>query len=277
MGDATTGQTAATLVLKVGYRGGDFSGFAEQEGCRTIAGELRRALETVLHREVEIVCAGRTDAGVHAVEQYVSVPMTQDELSLSGRRLLASLTALVPNDVSVREVLRGAPDFSARFDAQARRYRYRISCGRPRPVLLYGQTWWLRAASSLDVEAMDLAASYLLGEHDFTSFCKVSSAHMLQEAGRSLCRHLSSVRVTRDCEMGEPIVAIDVEGNAFLHNMVRIITGTLAEVGRGHHAPAWIREVLEARDRTAAGQTAPPEGLTFVGVDYPAGLLQPWE
>ena len=268
---------AAMLVLKLGYRGEGFSGFAEQEGCRTVAGELRRALETVLHRPVDLVCAGRTDAGVHAVAQYVSVPMTGNELELSGRRLLASLTALVPNDMSVREVLRADKEFSARFDAQARRYRYRISCGRPRPMLLYGHTWWLRPASSLDVDAMDEAAQLLVGEHDFLSFCKVSSARMMQEAGRSTSRCLTSVRVTHDVELGEPIVAIDVEGNAFLHNMVRIITGTLVEVGRGHREPAWVGEVLAARNRTAAGQTAPPEGLTFAGVDYPEGLLALWE
>ena len=141
---------------------------------------------------------------------------------------------------------------------------------RPRP-------WWLRPASSLDVAAMDQAAQALVGEHDFLSFCTVSSARMMQEAGRSTSRCLTSVRVTHDVELGEPIVAIDVEGNAFLHNMVRIITGTLVEVGRGHRAPAWVGEVLAARDRTAAGQTAPPEGLTFAGVDYPEGLLRAWE
>ena len=130
------GEKQTTLVLKLGYRGGEFSGFAEQEGCRTVAGELRRALETVLKRPVELTCAGRTDAGVHAVAQYVSVPVEGDELDLSGRRLLASLTALTPSDLSVREVLRAPADFSARFDAQERSYRYRISCGRQRPVLL---------------------------------------------------------------------------------------------------------------------------------------------
>ena len=270
-------QGDATLVLRLGYRGGDFSGFAEQEGCRTIAGELRRALETLLHRPVELTCAGRTDAGVHAVSQYVSVPVTAEERTLSGRRLMASLTALVPNDVSVREILVADEGFSARFDAEARSYRYRISCGRTRPVLLLGQTWWLRAAPDLDVEAMDEAARQLVGEHDFTSFCKVSSARMLEEAGRSLSRNLQSVHVSRDIELGEPIVAIDVVGNAFLHNMVRILTGTLVEVGRGQRDPRWVGEVLAARDRTAAGQTAPPEGLTFVAVRYPEGLLRPWE
>jgi len=267
----------AQLVLRLGYRGGEFSGFAEQEGCRTVAGELRRALQTVLHREVELTCAGRTDAGVHAVAQYVSVPVWGEELGLSGRRLMASLTALVPDDMSVRAILRASAGFSARFDAESRSYRYRISCGRPRPMLLYGHTWWLRPAASLDVDAMDKAASLLVGEHDFTSFCKVSSARMLQEDGRSLSRCLQTLRVSQVEELGETVVAIDVTGNAFLHNMVRIITGTLVEVGRGQRDPEWVAEVLDARDRTAAGQTAPPEGLTFVDVAYPDGLLAPWE
>jgi tRNA pseudouridine38-40 synthase len=131
--------------------------------------------------------------------------------------------------------------------------------------------------ADLDVEAMDEAARQLVGEHDFTSFCKVSSARMLQEAGRSTSRYLSQVHVSRDVEMGEPIVAVDVEGNAFLHNMVRIMVGTLVEVGRGHREPAWLGEVLAARDRRAAGTTAPPEGLTFAGVDYPDGLLSAWD
>ena len=269
-------EVGATLVLKLGYRGGDFSGFAEQEGQRTVAGELRRALEVVLRRDVELTCAGRTDAGVHAVAQYVSVPVYGEELDLSGRRLLASLTALVPDDLSVRAVLRGGPEFSARFDAQERSYRYRISCGRMRPVLLYGHTWWLRAVADLDVDAMDEAAQLLVGEHDFESFCKVSSARKLHEDGRSTSRNLSTVHVSRDVELGEPVVALDVVGNAFLHNMVRIITGTLVEVGRGFHEPSWVGEVLAACERTAAGQTAPPEGLTFMNVRYPEGLLEPW-
>jgi tRNA pseudouridine38-40 synthase len=191
--------------------------------------------------------------------------------------MLASLTALLPDDVSVRRVLRAEEGFSARFDATARRYRYRISCGRVRPVLMWGHSWWLRPAQELDVDAMNEAAAYLRGEHDFESFCKVSSARMLHEAGRSTSRNLTSLEVRRVEELGEPLVAIDVEGNAFLHNMVRIITGTLVEVGRGHRAPEWVGEVLEARKRTAAGTTAPPEGLTFVGVSYPEGLFVPWD
>ena len=124
---------------------------------------------------------------------------------------------------------------------------------------------------------MDEAAQLLVGEHDFASFCKVASARKLHEDGRSTSRYLRKVHVTHDVELGEPIVALDVTGNAFLHNMVRIITDTLVEVGRGHHDPAWVAEVLAACDRTAAAQTAPPEGLTFVDVRYPEGLLAAWE
>lgn len=268
---------AATLVLELGYRGGSFSGFAEQEGRRTVAGELRRALETLLHREVELSCAGRTDAGVHALSQYVSVPMISDELALSGRRLMAALTALVPDDMSIRRVLRADAGFSARFDATGRSYRYRISCGQPRPLVLWGYSWWLRPAGHLDLEAMGQAARLLVGEHDFTSFCKLSSARKLREDGRSLSRRLLRCDVAATREMGEPLVAIDVEGNAFLHNMVRIICGTLVEVGRGQREPSWVGEVLEARSRSAAGMTAPAQGLTFMGVSYPQGLLRPWE
>lgn len=274
--EANEVEASATLVLQLGYRGGSFSGFAEQEGCHTIAGELRGALQTVLHREVELVCAGRTDAGVHAVSQYVSVPVFGEELALSGRRLMASLTALVPDEISIRRVLRADAGFSARFDAMERSYRYRISCGRARPMLLFGHTWWLRPAASLDVDAMNEAARLLVGEHDFASFCKVSSARMLQESGRSTSRYLADVSVSHDIEVGEPLVAIDVRGNAFLHNMVRIMTGTLVEVGRGHRTPQWVGEVLAARDRKAAGVTAPPEGLTFANVTYPDGLLRDW-
>jgi tRNA pseudouridine38-40 synthase len=142
---------------------------------------------------------------------------------------------------------------------------------------LLGYTWWLRPAQDLNVEAMNEAAQLLVGEHDFTSFCKVTSARMLKEQGRSTSRNVMSLSVTREQEMGEQVTAIDITGNAFLHNMVRIITGTLVEVGREHRDPAWVGEVLAAQNRTAAAQTAPPEGLTFTNVSYPDGLLSVWE
>lgn len=261
---------AATLVVRLGYRGADFAGFAEQPGQRTVAGELRRALETTLRRPVELVCAGRTDAGVNALAQYVSVPLRADELSLRGRSLLRSLVALTPDDISVSRLFRSDPRFSARFDAISRSYRYRISSGEARPVLAWNHAWWFRG--DLDVEAMNAAAQLLVGEHDFKSFCKASSAE-----GKPTQRLLTVVSVKRIEEAGEQLIALDVTGNAFLHTMVRTIAGTLVEVGRGHRDPAWVGEVLERRDRTAAGPCAPALGLTFVGVEYPSGLLVPWE
>ena len=258
-----------TLVIRIGYRGAGFAGFAEQPSVRTVAGELRRALETALRRPCELTCAGRTDAGVHAIAQYVSVPVTEAELGLPGERLMRSLVALTPDDLSVQAVLRAPAGFSARFDAISRSYRYRIAASQARPVLAWEHSWWYRGA--LDVDAMAEAARPLLGEHDFKSFCKASSAE-----GKPTSRYVGALDVGRVREAGEELVAIDVTGNAFLHNMVRTIAGSLVEVGRGHRAPGWIEGVLAARDRAAAGPCAPAKGLTFVGVAYPEGVLEPW-
>lgn len=258
-----------TLVIRIGYRGAGFAGFAEQPSVRTVAGELRRALETALRRPCELTCAGRTDAGVHAIAQYVSVPVTEAELGLSGDRLMRSLVALTPDDLSVQAILRAPAGFSARFDAISRSYRYRIAASQARPVLAWEHSWWYRGA--LDVDAMAEAARPLLGEHDFKSFCKASSAE-----GKPTSRYVAALDVSRVREAGEELVAIDVTGNAFLHNMVRTIAGSLVEVGRGHRAPGWIEGVLAARDRAAAGPCAPAKGLTFVGVAYPEGVLEPW-
>ncbi len=268
---------AGTLVLKVGYRGAGFAGYAEQPGQRTVAGELRRALETVLRRPVEMECAGRTDSGVHALAQHVSVPVSEEELALPARRLWPSLVALTPDDISVAQIYRADAGFSARFDARMRRYRYRIAVGPQRPVLAWDHAWWLRAARQLDASAMHEAAQALEGEHDFKSFCKASSAQLLAEDGRSTSRYLASVDVLGVVEAGEELTCIDVCGNAFLHNMVRAITGTLVEVGRGQRGAAWVAAALEACDRRAAGPTAPAKGLTFAGVEYAPGALLPWE
>ncbi|WP_317430777.1 tRNA pseudouridine(38-40) synthase TruA [Parolsenella catena] len=260
----------ATLVLKLGYRGADFCGFAAQPGRRTVAGEVVRSLETLLRREVDLTCAGRTDAGVHAIAQYVSVPVTADELALPVRRLMHGLSALLPDDISPAMLYHAPKGFSARFDARSRSYRYRIVAGEARPVLAWDHAWWLR--SDLDVAAMGEAASALVGEHDFKSFCKATSAE-----GKPTHRCVMRCDVSEQAECGERVICIDVVGNAFLHSMVRTIAGTLVEVGRGHRSPAWVGEALAACDRKAAGPCAPAKGLTFVGVDYPQELLAPWE
>lgn len=262
-------KAAGNLVIKLGYRGEGFCGFAEQPTQRTVAGELRRALETTLRRPCELTCAGRTDAGVHAIAQYVSVPVTESELMLPGARLMRSLVALTPDDLSIGALFRAQLSFSARFDALSRSYRYRICAGDVRPVLAWDHAWWYKG--QLNVEAMNEASKLLLGEHDFKSFCKATSA-----VDKPTCRYVGALDVRALEEAGENLVAIDITGNAFLHNMVRTIAGSLVEVGRGHRRPEWMSEVLAACDRRSAGPCAPAKGLTFVRVEYLAGALAPW-
>ncbi|MBQ9058154.1 MAG: tRNA pseudouridine(38-40) synthase TruA [Atopobiaceae bacterium] len=261
-----------TMVLILGYNGTDFSGFAEQKEphIRTVAKELRRALETFLRREVDITCAGRTDAGVHALGQVVSLPVYDEETKLEARRIKRALSAIASNDISIREVMRAPAGFSARFDALARHYRYRISDSDTRPTLTQAFCWWHK--TPLDIDAMSQAAQSLIGEHDFTSFCKVASA-----VGKSTTRNLISLDIGRNSELGEELIYIDICANAFLHSMVRTIVGTLAEVGTGRKDCAWVSQVLSACDRKAAGQTAPAAGLEFMSVDYEADAFMPWD
>lgn len=258
--------SAGTVVLRLAYDGAAFSGFAEQPGQRTVAGEVRRALETFLRRPIELTCAGRTDAGVHAVAQYVSLPAAGDELAIAQSRWMRALAALLPGDIAAKAVYHAAPGFSARFDARSRTYTYRIATGEAKPLLTRGVAWWHR--TPLDVPAMERAAAQLVGEHDFKSFCKASSA-----VGKSTCRCMQAVSFAHEVQLGEELIAFTITGNAFLHSMVRTIVGSLVEVGTGRRDPSWMAEVLAARDRMAAGPTAPAQGLCFMSVSYDEGVL----
>ncbi len=245
----------ATLVFRVAYDGSSYSGFAEQPRQTTVTGELRRAIETLLRRPIDLTCAGRTDAGVHAVAQYISVPVTDAELACTRRRWLRAMDALLPKDIAINEVYRARKGFSARFDAHSRTYTYRIADRDARPVLSRGAVWWHRYP--LDVEAMSSACPALLGEQDFKSFCKVASA-----VGKPTHRCVMRAEFGHEVAFGEDILTFTIEGNAFLHSMVRTIVGTLVEIGMHRREPEWMREVI------AAGPTAPACGLTFMGVDY---------
>ena len=276
--DEVQGQTSAadpgtsTLVLRVGYDGTDFSGFAaqvKQTHVRTVAGELERACATVLRQPVELTCAGRTDAGVHARAQHVSIPDVPADVHAD--RLMRSLTAVLPDDISVSAVLRAQEGFSARFDARSRTYRYRMVLGDVRPLFSGRFAWWVRGVRALDVDAMRVGARHLVGEHDFKSFCKTSSAE-----GKPTCRFVESIDLWEEEQLGERQLVMQVRGNAFLHNMVRTIVGTLEMVGEGRRPPEWVGEVLSACDRRAAGPCAPACGLTFWEVSYDGGALVAW-
>lgn len=251
-----------TLSLTVSYNGAPFSGFARQPGQLTVQGELEQALSLVFRRHMEVVCSGRTDAGVHALGQVVSFDVANDELE--GRNLYSlrrRLNALTHEGITVREVEERQPGFSARFDAQWREYHYHVCLDEVPPLFMRDFSWYVHG--QLDIDAMREAAAHLVGEHDFKSFCMAASA-----VGKPTCRNVHEISLSREMIMGEGILTIKVVGNAFLHSMVRTIVGTLVMVGRGQRKPEWVREVLEARNRTVAGENAPAAGLVFWRVQY---------
>ncbi len=260
----------AALAIELAYNGAGYSGFAKQkdERLRTVHGELERALATLLRHPVETVCAGRTDAGVHALGQVVSCVVPREEVANRARsKLRISLNALTPDDIAVKRVCFADAGFSARFDAVKREYRYRIVCGGEPPLFLRDFAWWHRG--ELDADAMQTAAQHLIGEHDFKSFCKTQSA-----VDKTTMRFVEEVSVFEEEQLGEKHFVVEVVGNAFLHSMVRTIVGTLAQVGVGRREPGWVADVLAARDRNAAGETAPACGLTFWHVTYPEGVFR---
>ena len=259
-----------TVSFTLGYNGAPFAGFARQaeSHVKTVQGELERALSLLYRREVKTVCAGRTDAGVHALGQVVSFDLTEDEMrAKTPRSLQRSMNALVDDGISISAVEERPFGFSARFDARWREYHYHICTQSARPVLVMPLVWHLGGVD-LDVEAMRSAASRLVGERDFKSFCMAASAHIIEADGRSTCRNVMSCDVYSEMLAGTPVVTVRVVGNAFLHSMVRTMVGTLVEVGRGKRDAAWVDDVLAARDRSAAGQNAPAAGLTFWRVGY---------
>jgi len=244
----------ARIALGIEYDGGAYSGWQQQSHARSVQAELERALAGVAGHEVSVTAAGRTDAGVHALMQ---VAHFDADVSRPDRAWALGGTAAAADDITVlwaREV----PDhFHARHSALSRTYVYRILNRSLRPALDRDRVCWVRRP--LDAAAMQRAAQRLLGEHDFSAFraaeCQSSTA----------MRRLLEATVERSGDT----VRITVRANAFLHHMVRNLAGSLLLVGTGQRPEGWIAEVLEARDRTLAGPTAPPQGLYFAGVEYP--------
>lgn len=249
-----------TTVLSVAYDGSLFHGFARQEGLATVQGRIEQSLGVILRRPVEIVGAGRTDTGVHARGQVVSFP--SGPADPAPGELLRSLNALAGPGIVVSGVRHAHEGFSARHDAVAREYRYLLVPGPVPPLAIGPRAWWVKGA--LDLTAMREGAAQLLGEHDFRSFCVAESAE-----GKRTVRGIEALEIHTGCELGEHCIVVRVVGRSFLHSMVRIMVGSLVEVGRGRRRPEWMAEALAARDRAAAGPTAPPQGLTLWHVTYP--------
>lgn len=254
----------ATLRIRIdlAYDGSGFHGFARQAGQRTVQGVLEAALERLCGRAVATTAAARTDAGVHATAQVVhcDVPASA-RLPADPAGARSALDAMCGPEVTIWRVRRVSAHFDARFSARQRRYRYRLCDAHAMSPLWRHDTWHL-GGPALDVEAMDRGGGHLVGEHDFSSFCR-------RRGDQHLVRRIDRVGVRR---ASAGLVTIRVDGKAFCHQMVRSVTGCLVAVGRGRRRPEWVADVLAARDRQAVGQVAPPHGLTLVGVSFaPAG------
>jgi len=246
------------LRLDIAYVGTGYYGWQIQPDRRTVQGELRRHLTRLLGRDTIPMGAGRTDAGVHARGQVAHLTVRNDD---EAERVERALPRICDGDVQVRSVRRVSVDFNARFSATGRSYSYHIATVRD---IFAPHVWYVY--HPLRRAAMDEAAAFLTGEHDFTSFCKASS---LKDTG-SICR-------VSHCafEWREDSAILRVKANRFLHHMVRNMVGLMVEIGRGERRAAEVPEVLVARCRSAAGQMAPASGLFLEEVEYPDHLLDP--
>ncbi|HJO25568.1 MAG: tRNA pseudouridine(38-40) synthase TruA [Myxococcota bacterium] len=248
----------STYRLTLEYDGSDFEGWQVQaEGRRTVQGVLEAALFRVTRECVRCVGAGRTDAGVHAAAQVAHVVLATDS---DPERLCAALNGVLPGDVAVSVCERVPEGFHARFGATGKLYRYTIWNGPVPSPLRAARCHWVRPL--LDLASMQAAASLLVGTHDFAAF---------QNSGSDVA---TSVRTLRRADvLGTPgaDVAIELEGPGFLRHMVRIVAGSLVEVGLGRRQPASLTDALAGRNRGLSGTTAPARALTLVRVDFDAG------
>jgi tRNA pseudouridine38-40 synthase len=236
------------------YDGSRFLGWQTQAREPTIQSSVEQALSAVADHPVSVTASGRTDAGVHALEQVFHF---DSDSRREERSWILGMNSQLPDGVSGLWMRAVPDDFNARFSANSRRYRYLILNRQVRPALDAGRATWCR--TPLDAANMNEAAQALVGEHDFTSF------------RASACQARHPVRDIREVSVRRQgtYVLVDITANAFLYHMVRNIAGSLIAVGKGEFPPGWIAEILSARDRNAAGVTAPADGLYFVKADYP--------
>ncbi|MDG2382883.1 MAG: tRNA pseudouridine(38-40) synthase TruA [Pirellulaceae bacterium] len=245
------------LKMTVSYDGTDFCGWQLQPGKRSVQEIVESAILAVTGESIRTLASGRTDAGVHAIGQVVSAA---SETRLDDQTLCRALNARLPYDVRIGKLEFAKEGFHPIRDAKSKRYRYVIQCGGQPNVFRRHFCWHLH--QSLDVARMKQAADQLVGQIDFASF---------QAAGAP---RKSTVRTVFDLDLveqqveDESFVTLEIEANGFLYNMVRIIVGTLVQVGLGKQNPAWIEEVVQGCDRRLAGPTSPPQGLFLLFVRY---------
>ena len=243
------------IALGIEYDGTAYNGWQRQRTGIGVQSFVEKAVSLVANESIEVTCAGRTDSGVHASGQVVHFD-TNSERSDHG--WLLGLNSNLPDDINVGWAKPVDAEFSARFSATARTYRYLILNRLARSALYARRAWWLY--QPLDEERMQAAAQALVGLHDFSAFraagCQASTPR----------REITSIEVKREGSW----ITIVVTANAFLQHMVRNIAGSLVAVGCGDESTEWLAEVLQSKDRKRGGIAAPPHGLTLVHVDYPA-------
>lgn len=248
------------IALGVEYDGSLFNGWQAQPQQRTIQTSLEKAISQVADHPVTVNAAGRTDAGVHALNQVVHFDTDAQRIN---RSWLLGINSNLPHDIAVNWVQPVSDEFHARFSAQQRRYRYLLLNRMSRSAIQHRRMWWFY--KPLDLEKMQQAAGLLLGQHDF------SALRARECQAKSPIKTLDIIDISRrdDC------ISVDVVARSFLHHMVRNIMGILTTVGEGKRPVDWVTEVLASKDRDQAGVTAPPQGLYLTDVRYPAEYSLP--
>lgn len=248
------------IALGLQYDGTAYRGFQAQEGLPTIQAELEKALSSVADHPIEVFCAGRTDAGVHAHAQVVHF---ETQAVRSDYSWMQGTNSKLPNDIAVQWVKPVSDDFHARYKAKARRYRYVIANTQARPALTERFATWVYRP--LDAQKMHQAAQALLGTHDFSAFRAAE------------CQAKSPIKTIEfaDFVRQDDYVILDIKADAFLHHMVRNIVGTLLPIGMGEFPVSHLETVLKSRDRTQAGMTAKPCGLSLIEINYPDSFNLP--
>jgi tRNA pseudouridine38-40 synthase len=248
---------ARTVKLTLEYDGTDYNGWQIQKGRpdRTVQGEIEKALKQIFGKPVPVRGSGRTDAGVHARGQVAHIQPPSD---MSAGEIVRALNGNLPRDVSILSARDAASGFHAQYSAVGKTYRYQI-LNRPSPPAIDRRFVW-HYPHRLDLRAMRETSRYLLGRHDFASFCATDPAR----AGRDTIRRVSALAVRKS----GGLVRIDIQANGFLYKMVRNIVGTLVAVGNGRLEPGQVRTILRQKDRKRAAETAPACGLTLLKVDY---------
>ncbi len=239
--------------ITIEYNGTNFFGWQKQEGLRTVQGELERAIKTLSGQDVTVEGCGRTDKGVHALGQVASFEM---DSKIPLKNLKTALNDLLPADIRIKKVETAAPDFHARFSAKRKTYRYVVQVGGQRSAIKYGTCAFYPYLVNLS--AMQSASKLLLGKHNFKGFCSTNTNVTNFE------REIYNISISKRGS----VYTFEVTGNGFLYNMIRIIVGTLLDVGRGHLPEENIAKALKSGERKYAGVTMEPNGLFLKNVQY---------